>query len=212
MSDDITASPGAVNGTSQKFLLQAKVHGDRRLSEADLRVAYFIIDWYGIEGRPTDFYRPDIGKELSSTDANISRYHPRRLIPHLLSALYRPSLDLVEKEVVAVFLEGVNAVLQDRVPAAGDQQQGDHDGRSDDGVIRAEGLFARFGELAIGCRQRRHRRWAVGAVRRRGRGRVGRDDLAGHRGKGYRGHTHRSRLLVHRAAAIQGRGKFASAS
>ncbi len=73
MSDDITASPGAVNGTSQKFLLQAKVHGDRRLSEADLRVAYFIIDWYGIEGRNYTFTRHDRLAKYTGLDVRTVR-------------------------------------------------------------------------------------------------------------------------------------------
>ena len=47
---DITTSPAAVNGngtaSQQKFRLLDAVHNDRRLSRADVCVAYFIINLF----------------------------------------------------------------------------------------------------------------------------------------------------------------------
>src|SRR5262249_59748676 len=77
MTGNICDSPAPVNGdttpSKKKFRLQANVHGDRRLSEADLRVAYFIIDWYGIEGRNYTFTRHDRLAEYTGLDVRTVR-------------------------------------------------------------------------------------------------------------------------------------------
>jgi hypothetical protein len=76
MKDDITPLFPPVNGGDdprKKFRLLEKVMGDRRLSEADLRVAYFIIDWFGIDGRRYTFTRHDRLAKYTGLDARTVR-------------------------------------------------------------------------------------------------------------------------------------------
>jgi helix-turn-helix protein len=81
---NIRTPSAAANGDATPFrkksLLQAKLHGDRRLTDAERCVGFFIIDWYGIEGRDYTFTRHDRLAEYTGLDVRTVRRSIARLV------------------------------------------------------------------------------------------------------------------------------------
>jgi hypothetical protein len=84
---DIIDSPCAGNGAGdtprKKFRLLDKLMGDGRLTDAERRVGYFIIDWYGIKG-PYTFTRHDRLAER----AGVSEKTVQRAVARLVAVGY----------------------------------------------------------------------------------------------------------------------------
>jgi helix-turn-helix protein len=74
---------GASTTSRQKFRLLEKLMGDSRLSDAERRVGYFIIDWYGIKG-PYTFTRHDRLAER----AGVSEKTVQRAVARLVALGY----------------------------------------------------------------------------------------------------------------------------
>jgi hypothetical protein len=75
--NDIIDSTALVNGANdtsrKKFRLLNKLMGDGRLTDAERRVGYFIIDWYGIRG-PYTFTRHDrLAKRAGVSEKTVQR-------------------------------------------------------------------------------------------------------------------------------------------
>jgi hypothetical protein len=71
---------GDATPSRQKFRLQDKLHGDRRLTDAERCVGYFIIDWYGIGGRDYTFTRHERLAEYTHLDVRTVRRCIARLV------------------------------------------------------------------------------------------------------------------------------------
>ena len=71
---------GDATPSRQKFRLQDKLHGDRRLTDAERCVGYFIIDWYGIGGRNYTFTRHDRLAEYTGLDVRTVRRSIAKLV------------------------------------------------------------------------------------------------------------------------------------